>query len=1407
MSEIGAQAAFKGYRLQALYTLYRILYSGEGVVFHLEGQEDLDIYDTANKVVEIIQLKAYDRDLTLSVLDPSEERSFFRRVLERQRNLKDVSERIVSFGPYGQEMSEAWKGEAKARQSAITKFLKWGYNRAQAEYFLSEIQLERVDEGYLRASVFEWLQASLTGYDPQAAFDLLHSWLYQASEAKARVTKQDVLEKVAAVGRFLAERAAHHAEWFTSIVPLSDEEFRQDKDYQEEFYQGTAAQYGHILANVDVARDERLQTIDRAFARSAMVVVRGASGQGKSALAYRYLHDFVPSMWRFEIRLIQDRRHALSVARALLGHLDAIGAPAYIFIDVAPGETAWTELVRELQKFPNARVLVTIREEDWLRASIDRALLKFEEIELRLDEAEAEHIFERLSAHRTPLNVLDFEEVWERFGRGGPLLEFTYLVTQHDTLQVRLRAQVERLEEEVRSGTRPANELELLRRVAVASAYGARLKLRDLVQSLQLAAPQRAIASLEREYLLRLDNRGQFVDGLHPLRSLVLMRFLTDDLFDPWGEVAARSLPMMVETDIENFLLYAFSRHKTDTEQVLAALFEWKPQTFEGAGNALQALLWLGIAKYIELNHEVIQEAKSFFKAGWSAVVFADVGGVSAIAPELGKPFYEGLDFMPQENKDHMASFRNRLTPIDTVYNYAKRWLNHLPEELAPPSTTEGWTAGSELLFWQGRLNTSPNHAPHLLDALSADLADVSLEVVADTIYAASFNEDTTVKAAIQQIQPVALERFQREATVPCLQDDGTAVCAHFIFDTTLWADAESESLNSARTVPKNVVHEETMWRVNLVRRLLPGRDEYGTQGYGHHLGVFKQPHDESHKAVKSQYLPPIWATRLNSYYHQLADFADRPSTWEEHAGIVIEARQAIVQNLDAWVKAFSVHYRKKSGTVLIGEHGLLDMSGWDEARKKAEERPPLPQVAVDEWGFVSEGTATSPQKSKGEPTEMSSRFLSGPLNLIRHRKYLEASRNYFSAIANFLRQAPSVFAFLPHADKFVTPEQMLIKQGILEENHLSERDLDPHLPTYNFAEAHEALRPFQREFRKQLGHLTNATRLAQLEQQEQKTLELAWSTWIFFANNPARRGLPSPEREALATWKDATNKVRRKMKQATKELQSSGINIVLTKSSVAWEDQPALWLTLDIDSSGHLYDNYEIVLEKLKTGLPSMEPNSVQYYAAKLSWPTIHVIPILKGKALSMASWQLNTDVLMGSEVKELGWWNRVPRPIPDDTRKELGLEVWPQERMKWWVEMQAHFARLYQLIGHTASLLPMPDPNEIGTEVLENYAQSMSLQASKTFQGFVDGAAGILDYVNGLPDGQLAQRPDLIAAVQRITEVHAELAERGLLGSQQKWSLTDLAALQEPYFQMAALLEFGRLSWAADVIAHDSV
>src|SRR5205085_4762087 len=346
---------------------------------------------------------------------------------------------------------------------------------------------------------------------------LLSYWLYVCAEKKTKITRGDVIKRVNAVGRFTASRDAYLKEWFTTIVPLEDKTVgaaRGRDELSDEFYRGVSTRYEHILAGLDVVRPQKLLEIADKFGDNRVVIVHAASGQGKTTLAYRYLHEYFPQEWRFRVRSVSGRERALSVALALTAHADAIGVPLAVYLDVLPQDRDWTELVRQLSTHRNIRVLVTIREEDWRRASVAVAEFEFGEVELLFDQTEAEAIYASLVRKRPPANILDFEDAWAKFGGAGPLMEFIYLVTQGDSLRQRLSQQVAHLENEVREGRLDVAEVELLRLTSVASASEARLLLRPLVEYLRLPAPQATLRLFEKEYLLRVSDDGSRVQGL-----------------------------------------------------------------------------------------------------------------------------------------------------------------------------------------------------------------------------------------------------------------------------------------------------------------------------------------------------------------------------------------------------------------------------------------------------------------------------------------------------------------------------------------------------------------------------------------------------------------------------------------------------------------------------------------------------------------------------------------------------------------------------------------------------------------------------------------------------------------------------------------------------------------------------
>ncbi len=122
--QLGAPAALKGYRVQALYTLRRILGQGENdIQFQLEGEEDLDVLDTLGRLLELVQVKKYD-SLKLSDLSPHSPESpgsFFGRAVRFLGGEHQPTIKLVNFGAIGPEMRQAWAGDEAAKERIVRR--------------------------------------------------------------------------------------------------------------------------------------------------------------------------------------------------------------------------------------------------------------------------------------------------------------------------------------------------------------------------------------------------------------------------------------------------------------------------------------------------------------------------------------------------------------------------------------------------------------------------------------------------------------------------------------------------------------------------------------------------------------------------------------------------------------------------------------------------------------------------------------------------------------------------------------------------------------------------------------------------------------------------------------------------------------------------------------------------------------------------------------------------------------------------------------------------------------------------------------------------------------------------------------------------------------------------------------
>lgn len=167
-------------------------------------------------------------------------------------------------------------------------------------------------------------------------------------------------------------------------------------DKQSDFFEGKGTRPGQISAGVDVRRIRWLEKIDTAIYKTKICVLKSSSGQGKSALLYRYAYEY----WRHEeiyiLRVAETDEQAEAVCK-YIRFIDSLGLPILLLIDDAGFRARkWPQIVRECVSL-GIYVLVAVRHEDWFRFA-KRDITNWEVIEPTLDLAEAKQIYLTLKA-------------------------------------------------------------------------------------------------------------------------------------------------------------------------------------------------------------------------------------------------------------------------------------------------------------------------------------------------------------------------------------------------------------------------------------------------------------------------------------------------------------------------------------------------------------------------------------------------------------------------------------------------------------------------------------------------------------------------------------------------------------------------------------------------------------------------------------------------------------------------------------------------------------------------------------------------------------------------------------------------------------------------------------------------
>ncbi|HPE55742.1 MAG TPA: hypothetical protein P5514_14055 [Bacteroidales bacterium] len=1274
-NNFGAISALKGYRVQFLYSLFRILsYSDSESEFHPEGQfEDLDIYNENNEILEVIQVKSYSNILTLSSILSNNDNSFIKRALKAYQENGSPKIKLISFGAVNADIKNL--GEKNYSKNFIKKLKKLGLNENEIKILQDHFEFEIVDEHSLKKEIVSHIEKWNSFADIRITLDLLLYWVYHAAEKQNYITPKLFKEQFDKICRFERERISFHKTYNSLISPLINDIESENVDaLKSDFYKGISATYKHILANVDVLRVEKLNSIEKQFKDSNIVFIHGASGQGKSTLAYRYLNENCIDSTVFELKHLPEEIQIIyEIIDSLEGISKGIKFPITIYIDVEPGNKEWIHIIKELASKKNFNFLITIREEDWNSIEVSDEFV-FSEIELLFEYEEAELIYESLNHYNTDLRFIDFNDAWETFGGRGPLLEFVYLITQNESLSAKLKSQINKIRSD--SSTLGNEKIKILRYIVLADCYGSKIKLKEFNSFLNLQNDILFLTELlKKEYLIKLTGDNTFIVGLHPVRSGIIKELLFDNEIHVASDFMLEAIAFVADNTILNFIRNGFRYSSLSVEKLLDRLRSYTPMKWQAYLLIFKSLLWKGISDYLNKNIEFIEQIYADYNKGWITVANFDFADVI----EKGS-LMQSSDIFSEEQRHYAQTINEKFSSKKEVFFYCLSWLDSIEQIELDARNKDDWDAFGLFLFWLHHLNKNEIIIDFESFEYEKYLNIQPVEIISHVLYSLKKYNKQSQKVS-STVESLFLKKLSQDFNIISIDQENNSINCHYLIDIL------DEQID---TDESDFIHAKSIKLIELLRFAFPDKESYGTKAIGHKFSFLPDLYDSSIKQIPRDRLPLKPLVEINSTYINLFSYTKRPKSWNDYVDLILLKRLTFVRVLKKLVYAFKESHRQKNYEPL--RLYVLDYVKIKEEINKMV-TPQLPRNVADEWGEFGENDS----RDKSRPA-------------ISYKLYRELDKSF-----------DSVFTYL---DTFLWQSANVIISKIKSLTEKTEFDTNTARVSLvsNLFGAYEGISAFQEHFRNRFLKFSNEKELQRIEREELINISALCFLYrqFIFSNNFLQGNI---ENIAIKRISDTDSALRNKITNGFRDL-SKELNV---KFKVDFDNKAKRCIiSSDSDSAIESLEILRIAYNKLFDLLEQPDYNSIKYLVLNTKYPTFYMLLLVSGKTINSKWYEFKTYNLREKTFEELEQFNLIPQDIPEDIKSVYKLEEWNTKlrAFKNLDKLLESTSTAYQLAFHLAQLeyFSNKEVEDYNFDILQGHLIKTSTLFQENLQSSID-------------------------------------------------------------------------------------
>lgn len=525
-SRDGGQIALRGYSYQFLYSCDLILSSDTDIIFNLEGIEDIDAIKCSdvNKVITHIQLKYSTQRQDASFMDSILKNYLEVYLIDKNRYFKLVYDFSVAAGNltklFSGKLDKNSKEFWKTKVDNIKKETSlWNWNNFDFEDFIQRLSFENIKKDSLEKRIEDSL---IKNFEINTNNIVLFAngiklLCFDKMESRSEISHQEITQCIEEIKFDISKGPQNPAHaWIQRI------QFSKSDEYSSDYYEGKKAIPSDIANNLPVIRPIVEKEIIDSIEKNTITIIKTSSGQGKTTLALRAISLLIEEYTPYQITRCNND--------AELGYIveyfrmrTRIGEKPLILLDNLDSHLSEWNLLAQLMQTDvtyHYKLLVTSRESDWYNFGRDISNLHYLNIiKPTLSEKEAESIYNALKkAEKLHEDITDWKRAWFQIADRQLLIEYVYLLTHGEMIAERISVQMKEIGNASAGGTK----FEILRKVCLADVCGIKLETKFLIKNLSAKSDAdigEILKSLADEFLVHISTEGNYIEGLHPVRS------------------------------------------------------------------------------------------------------------------------------------------------------------------------------------------------------------------------------------------------------------------------------------------------------------------------------------------------------------------------------------------------------------------------------------------------------------------------------------------------------------------------------------------------------------------------------------------------------------------------------------------------------------------------------------------------------------------------------------------------------------------------------------------------------------------------------------------------------------------------------------------------------------------------